>query len=92
MSDDVPSPAGQRRPAEPSRDGLTGMPWESALYDAVRALERRVNAAEAERDKLVLEVHMLNQKVWDARRRLENWQLRQQAWHRERDELLRRLS
>jgi len=66
------------------------MPWESALYDAVRALERRATEAERERDRLILRVHKLEKALWECRQRLENWQLRQNAWRQERAELLRR--
>jgi len=89
MSDEIPSPAGARRPPEPSRDGLGGLPWESALYDAVRALEVRVVAAERERDELALSNSKLRRDLALCRERLENWRLRQAAWRRERDELLR---
>lgn len=91
MSDDVPSPAGKRRPAAPSHNGLVAMPWETALYDAVRALERRTAEAEAETQRLIGENHLMRKKLRESKQRLENWELRRQAWKLERDELLRRL-
>jgi len=90
MSDEIPSPAGSRPPAEPFQNGPVRLPWESALYDAVRALELRTADAEQERDRLILRVHKLEGQLRDCRARLENWKLRQDAWRRERAELLRR--
>lgn len=90
MSDEIPSPAGVRRPAEPSRNGPTQLPWESAIYEAVRALERRVEEAERERDQLVMENHVLRKRLRESRERLANWELRRQAWRREREEVMRR--
>lgn len=90
MSDEIPSPAGTRRQAEPSRNGPAKLPWESALYEAVAALEHRAEEAEAERDRLVLENHVLRKQLREARSRLENWKLRQESWRRERAEILGR--
>jgi len=70
-------------------NGPVKLPWEDALYDAVRALERRLSEAEAERDQLVMECHLLRKQLRACRERLQNWQLRQQAWRRERAEILR---
>lgn len=91
MSGEIPSPAGSRRQAEPSRDGVGKPPWESALYEAVRALERRVAEAERERDELIMKVHVLTKRLGECRGRLDNWELRRQSWGRERAELLKRL-
>ena len=89
MKRQIPSPAGQRRQAEPVRDGQ--LPWESALYDAVGRLEQRAVAAERERDEMALANQQLRSKLAACRERLENWELRRQAWTRERNQLLRRL-
>lgn len=86
---DVPSPAGKT--AQPEHNGLAKMPWESALYEAVRALEHRAREAERERDEMALVNHKLRRDLALSRERLENWKLRQAAWRRERDELLRRI-
>ena len=67
-------------------------PWDVALLANVRALEARVTDAENERTQLLVDNHQLNQKLRQCRERLENWKLRQAAWHRERDELLQRIS
>lgn len=91
MSDEIPSPAGRRRPAPRSPEGPSGLPWEGALYAAVAALERRAEAAERERNELLVFNHQLRKALREARGRLENWELRRQAWKRERDELLQRL-
>lgn len=97
MNDDVPSPAA-RRPvqAEPAdRNGLSPLPWQSALYAAVRALEAQLDACRKENTELRVANSQLHARLekareW-ARKSNGNWRLRQQAWHRERDELLRRL-
>ena len=90
MNDEIPSPAGTGPPAPPPHDGPVRLPWESALYDAVRALEQRAREAERERDRLILRVHKLEGQLRECRTRLENWKLRREAWRRERAELLRR--
>lgn len=97
MGDDVPSPA-DRRPvqaAHAERDGLSPLPWEGALYSAVRALEAQLLACRQENAELHLAVSQLNARLtkaraW-ARQSSDNWKLRQHAWHRERAELLARL-
>lgn len=97
MNDDVPSPAA-RRPvqAEPAeRNGLSALPWHSALYQAVRALEAQLDACRKENTELHITVSQLSARLtkarhW-ARESNERWRLRQEAWHRERAELLRRL-
>ena len=95
-NDDVPSPAERPVQAEPAeRNGLSPLPWEGALYSAVSALEAQLVACRTENAELLLTVSQLNAKLskaraW-ARTTSENWKLRQQAWHRERDELLARL-
>ena len=81
MSDEIPSPASHR----------TGMPWESALYDAVGRLEARAVEAERENERLIVRVHRLEHALRECRTRLENWKLRQEAWRRERGELLARI-
>lgn len=84
---DVPSPAGK---PPPSPNGSMRLPWEGALYSAVSALEKRAEEAERERDEMVLVNHKLRKDLYACRERLDNWKLRQEAWHRERAELLRR--
>lgn len=92
MSDEIPSPAGKRRPTpRSSENGPVQLPWEGALYAAVQALERRAAEAEAEQQRLFLVNQGLQRRLEECRGRLENWQLRQAAWRRERDELLQRL-
>ena len=97
MSDEPPSPADRRAvPTEPAeRDGLTRLPWESALYASLRALEADLDACRKENAELHLTVSQLHARLnkaraW-ARTSQENWKLRQQAWHRERNELLKTL-
>jgi len=93
MADEVPSPAARRAvqtsPAE--RDGLAPLPWQSALYDAVRALEARLNKCRRENARLMADISQLNARLYRANQARERWQLRQQAWHRERAELVARL-
>ena len=97
MADETPSPAVRRpvqaQPAE--RDGFTALPWQSALYEAVRGLEAQLDACRKENAELRFAVSQLSStltkaRAW-ARTSSENWKLRQQAWHRERAELLARL-
>lgn len=59
-------------------------PWESALYEAMRKQEGQLRQCKAERARL-------QARVVDLTHRLENWQLRREAWARERAELLQRL-
>jgi hypothetical protein len=80
MKDDVPAPAGPSRP-----------PWETALYQSVQKLEERVVVAERERDEAILRAHTLGARVAECRKRLETWELRRQAWGRERADLLRQI-
>lgn len=89
---DVPSP-GRRSapPAEPSRNGPAQLPWESALYGAVAALEDRLAACNRAHAELRAELEIERARVRECRSRLENWKLRQAAWARERNELLERL-
>lgn len=91
MSDgDVPSPA-PKRPlqAQPAnRNGLSALPWEGALYAAVSALEAQLDASRKE--NLQLRAQLAHAREW-ARKSNRNWKLRQEAWHRERAELLARL-
>ena len=97
MNDDVPSPA-PRRPvqAEPAeRDGLSALPWHSALYQAVQGLEAQLDTCRKENTELHVAVSQLNARLakarhW-ARESNERWRLRQEAWRRERAELLARL-
>ena len=77
MAEDEPS----RRYVPARAGGITRFPWESALFSVVEKLEDELRACKGERAKL-------QARVVDLQRRLENWQLRQQAWQRERDELL----
>jgi DNA-binding transcriptional regulator YiaG len=79
----IPSPAGERQ--------HNGLPWESALYEAVRALEGRAVRAERERDEMALSNQQLRAKLAACRERLQNWELRRQAWTRERRTLLGQL-
>lgn len=97
MNDSVPSPTPRRpvqtKPAE--RDRLTTLPWHSALYQAVRALEAQLDASRKEVVELRVANSQLNAQLqkartW-ARNSNANWKLRREAWHRERDELLRRI-
>lgn len=97
MSDEIPSPA--QRPVQtraPERDGLAPLPWQGALLSAVSAMEADLNACRAENAQLrsentQLRARLAKGRIW-ARTTAENWKLRQQAWHRERDELLARLA
>lgn len=91
MSSETPDQAGERRQAEPSSREMGRPPWDVALLANVRALEGRLAEAEAERSELLLANHQLSTKLRVCRERLENWKLRQQAWGRERDELLAQL-
>lgn len=80
-------------PAE--RNGLAALPWQSALYEAVRGLEAQLDACRKENTELHVAVSQLNARLnkareW-ARGSNERWGLRQEAWHRERAELLARL-
>jgi chromosome segregation ATPase len=94
---DVPSPAPSRPvQAEPAdRNGLTSLPWEGALFGAVRALEAQLNACRTENAQLHRDLSQLNRRLYKARiwarDSNERWKLRQQAWRRERAELLARL-
>jgi hypothetical protein len=93
---DVPSPAKRPVQAEPAdRHGLSALPWEGALYSAVHGLEAQLRAsrseiAELQRTNAQLRATLAKARAW-ARTSNENWKLRQQAWRRERTELLARL-
>jgi len=89
MSDEIPSPA-SRRPVEPASrvSGPTQPPWAEALLGAVRARLERVERENAELHHVVAQ---LNARLYRANQARERWLLRQQAWHRERAELLERL-
>ena len=95
MNDGVPSP--ERRLLQPSPatspngGGAMKMPWESALYVAVAALEDRLAEARLHYAELQADLAVERAKLRECRGRLENWKLRQQAWQRERQELLKRL-
>lgn len=67
------------------------MPWETALYDAVSKVEDRLAEARRLYAEQKAELMAERAKVREARRRLENWKLREAGWHAERAELLRRL-
>jgi len=86
MADEVPSPAARRavQTTSAERDGLAPLPWQSALYDAVRALEARLNKCRRENARLMADISQLNARLYRANQARERWQLRQQAWHRER--------
>jgi chromosome segregation ATPase len=73
-----------RRHVPARAGGITRLPWESALFAAVEKLEEELRACKGERAKL-------QARVVDLQHRLENWQLRQETWRRERAELLGRL-
>ena len=62
----------------------TKPPWEQAMYLQVQKLEGQLQICKAERARL-------QARVADLSHRNENWQLRRQAWARERAELLGRL-
>ena len=88
---DVPSPPnGDEIPATAGRRP-TKLPWEDALFEAVRKNEQRLHELEREKTELVLENHRLRRALRICRERLENWKLRQNAWRRERDQLLNQL-
>jgi hypothetical protein len=73
-----------RRHVPARAGGITRLPWESALFAAVEKLEEDLRVCKGERAKLQAQ-------VVDLRHRLENWHARQEAWRRERAELLERL-
>lgn len=90
---DIPSPerALLQPPPPASSNGSFKPPWESALYTAVAALEDRLAEARVHYAELLADLAVERAKTREARGRLENWKLRQQAWNRERAELLARL-
>jgi chromosome segregation ATPase len=67
------------------------MPWESALYQAVARMEDRLAEARRHYAELQADLAVERARLAECRGRLENWKLRQQAWQRERAELLARL-
>jgi hypothetical protein len=73
-----------RRHVPARAGGITRLPWESALFAAVEKLEDDLRACKGERAKLQARVVALQHQ-------LENWRLRQDAWQRERAELLAKL-
>lgn len=93
---DVPSPAKRAVQAEPAqRNGISNLPWEGALFAAMSALEAQLDACRKENAELLsanalLTARLYKGRVW-AQTQTDNWKLRQQAWHRERAELLARL-
>lgn len=89
MSIPAPRPRGDLRPAGIERNGK--LPWSSALLAAQKAQARRLEETEAEVIGLKVTVRTLQQRLHDARDRLENWKLRQEAWRRERAELIGKL-
>ena len=60
-------------------------PWETALYQAVGKAQMEVKELKAENARL-------RARIADLTHRLENWQLRRDAWHRERNQLQDRIS
>jgi hypothetical protein len=77
------------------RDGLTRLPWETALFRNLRVLEDELDELRRERARLMaanaqLHSQLLKARAW-ARTSNQNWKLRQQAWRQERTELLQRL-
>jgi len=83
----VPAPRPKARDAsEPN--GLSRLPWQSALYHQVQGLQAEIDALKAENAELKAANTKLRQAVYVSRQRLENWRLRQQAWRHERAELL----
>lgn len=92
MKSNVPSPAGATADAAaPSPNGMQKLPWESALYAAVREREAEIEKLRRERAELLLANHRQREALRQARGRLENWKLRQAAWRRERAHLLAEL-
>lgn len=89
MDERVPSPA--RRPAPPRPDGPARPGFDAVLFAALRAQLARVERENAELHVTVAQLNgtLAKARAW-ARTSNENWRLRQQAWHRERDELLAR--
>jgi hypothetical protein len=83
---DVPSPAQQAE-----HNGMRRLPWEDALYTAVSGLEQQLADCHRERAETLAALTLERKRVGEARRRLENWKLRQAAWTTERTELLERL-
>lgn len=86
----VPSPERSQLPPPPLATPFKP-PWESALYTAVAALEDRLAEARRLYAELLADLAVERAKTRECRGRLENWKLRQQAWQRERAELLARL-
>lgn len=97
----TPSPADYRVPSRrtPSANGSTPTitdemrpPWLATLDAAFKAKCRELDAANDEITKLKVTVSRLNKRLYEARQRQENWELRAQAWTRERNTLLTRLA
>lgn len=59
-------------------------PWDEGLLAATRAAEARLELARREYGLLLVENRKLKHQLAEARRRLENWKVRQEAWRRER--------
>lgn len=76
---------------EPGHNGMITLPWETALFAAVANLEERLADCNRTRAEALAELSTERARVREARRRLENWKLRQNAWTSERTELLERL-
>lgn len=94
MSDDKHPSASLTTPQHPS-GGLSKLPWEGALYTALRQLEGDLADAQAQIAELraansQLHSQLQRARTW-ARTKTENWKLRQDAWRVERRELLDRL-
>lgn len=94
---EVPSPAPSGADPGPARpdlniDGLAKLPWHTALYQTWRVQEKDLEEAREEIKRLKVVVQTLKRRLYEARLRQENWQLRQQGWNRERKELLQRVN
>jgi hypothetical protein len=63
----------------------------SALYAQAERQAAQLEQCGRERASLVVTVGKLRTQLRESRERLELWELRRQAWTRERAELLRRL-
>ena len=65
--------------------------WGGALLQAAQSQAARLTEAEAEIKRLKVTVRTLQRRLYEARERQANWELRRQAWAADRRELLRQL-